>query len=85
MGRSVVHHNDHVACFMVPQELIQEVNHLRRCNPLVMQDEQQASLRIDGGQRGYATAFPVTFSLGVFPRGAHVLARKAVSETLHSS
>jgi hypothetical protein len=67
MGRGVVHHNDHMTCLMVSQKLIEEVNHLRRCNPLLMQDEEQASLRIDGRQRGHATAFPCDVFLGSLP------------------
>ena len=56
MGPGVVHHDDYMTRFMMPQELIKEMNDLCRCNPLVVQDEEQASLRIDGGQRGHATA-----------------------------
>lgn len=85
MRRRLIHHHDQVAATVMPQHLLQKLNHLGRGDPLIVQPEDQLPAAGDGRQSRDAPRLPVTRCFGVWPRGAQVLPKKAVSEILASS
>src|SRR6266496_5569077 len=85
VGGSLIHHHHQMTTRMRAEELLQELDHFRGGDPLVVEPKHEPALGVDGGHDGDRAALAGNFCLGVWPRGAQVLPSRAVREMLASS
>jgi len=74
-----------MAMAVMTEHLGQKMNHFVRSDPLLVQANSRCPRLLIAESAATPARPPVTCAFGVLPRGAHVLPKNAVNDTLASS